>query len=69
MRISVAAGFTPLWWADEGGYKTGPYADDTKALIHALAPSEIVTPFFWLLTIGGKTCFLLVFVAPEFLSP
>jgi hypothetical protein len=54
--------------ADAGGYKTRPYEDDTRAPMHPLTPGEIVIPFFRLLAIGGKTWFLLVFLALEFLS-
>jgi hypothetical protein len=54
--------------ADAGGYKTRPYEDDTRALMHPLAAGEIVIRFFGLLAIGGETWFLLVFLALEFLS-
>ena len=53
---------------DSGGYKTRPYVDDTRAPMHPLAPREIVIRFLGLLAIGGKTWFLLVFLALEFLS-
>jgi hypothetical protein len=51
-----------------GGYQTRPYEDDTRASMHPLAPGDIVIRFFGLLAIGGKTWFLLVFLALEFLS-
>jgi len=50
-----------------GGYKTRPYVDDTRVPMHPSAPGEIVIRFFGLLAIGGKTWFLLVFLALEFL--
>jgi hypothetical protein len=69
------AGFIPALWVGMmravqhlGGYKTRPYEYDTRAPMHPLAQGEIVIRFFRLLAIGGKTWFLLVFLALEFLS-
>ncbi|MFW6105550.1 MAG: hypothetical protein ACOC7P_03100 [Chloroflexota bacterium] len=54
--------------AGAGGYMTRPYEDDTRAPIRPLASSKIVIPFFWLLVVGGKTFFPIVF-APGLLLP